>query len=111
MVSQLWESPQLVPSPFPVHVGSEDALAAIGPSELPNSAPARAATLSLSGSQQLDHLVMITSHDLGRLPLSGAGSNGSDTASATRPFSRESDPKAAPPTEGRFYQFLIETLS
>src|SRR5215472_18421711 len=58
MVSQLWESPQLVPSPFPVHVGSADARAAAGASELPKIAPTRTATLSLSSSQRLDHLVM-----------------------------------------------------
>src|SRR5215469_404160 len=60
IVSQLPESPQLVPSPFPVHVGSEEALAVIGASVLATIAPAVAATASPDRSQQPRHLVMVT---------------------------------------------------
>ena len=67
-VSQFLESPQLVPSPFPVHVGSEEALAAAGASELPATAPASTATASPDRSQQPNHRVMITSHGPGNRP-------------------------------------------
>ena len=70
MVSQFPESPQLVPSPFPVHVGSEEALAAIGASVLPTIAPAVAATASPDRSQQPHRLVMITPMARGRIPPS-----------------------------------------
>jgi hypothetical protein len=46
MVSQFPESPQLVPSPFPVHVGSAEALAGVAATELPTIAPARTAAAS-----------------------------------------------------------------
>ena len=68
-VSQFPESPQLVPSPFPVHVGSEEALAAIGASVLPTIAPAVAATASPDRSQQPDHPIMITPMARGRIPI------------------------------------------
>ena len=68
IVSQFPESPQLVPSPFPVHVGSAEALAATGASMLPTIAPAVAATASPDRSQQPHHLVMIPPMARGRIP-------------------------------------------